>query len=320
MGLSLRESQAASDMAEVLYRFLPGAGSPTWKGHVSFKSIAADLGIGHFWQSGSKTPAIARLIENTLEYRRDLFEPLILRVVREGIRYCDKGGNPITAEEIEKLNGLILEVGFKFPDLWDERFLSLLRTDPETRARQTVQLEKSRERVKIETKKTHQEKLQRLCQIFLTISQMQNRQKAGYEFEAFLNELFELEGLSPRKAFMINPQLEQIDGSFSLDNETYLVEAKWHSQQIGREPLSAFRDVIIGKTHITRGVFISISGCTPNAIEALARGKQPVFFILDGYHFMVTLQGHISLTELLRRYVRRFAEEGLMYISAQELV
>jgi hypothetical protein len=195
MGLSLRESQAASDLAEVLYRFLPGAGSPTWKGHVSFKSIAADLGIGHFWQTGSKTPAIARLIENTLEYRRDLFEPLILRVVREGIRYCDKGGNPITVEEIEKLNGLILEVGFKFPDLWDERFLSLLRTDPDTRARQTVQLEKSRERVRIDTKKTHQEKLQRLCQTFLTISEMENRQKAGHEFEAFLNELFELEGL-----------------------------------------------------------------------------------------------------------------------------
>lgn len=320
MSLSLRESQAASNMAEVLYRFLPGAGSPTWKGHVSFKSIATDLGIGHFWQSGSKTPAIARLIENTLEYRRDLFEHLILRVVREGIKYCDKRGNPITVEEIENLNGLILEVGFKFPDLWDEQFLSLLRTDPATRSRQKVQLEKTRERVKIDTKKTHQENLQRLCQTFLTISEMENRQKAGYEFEAFLNEFFELEGLSPRKAFTISPQLEQIDGSFSLDNETYIVEAKWHSKQIGREPLSAFRDVITGKTHITRGVFISISGCTPNAIEALTRGKQPVFFILDGYHFMVGLQGNIPLTELLRRYVRRFAEEGLMYIAAQELI
>lgn len=320
MSLSFREVQAASNMAELLYRFLPGSGYQKWKGHVSFVSVADELGIGNFWQAGSKTRAIANLLEKTLEFRRDLFEKLIIRIVREGIKYCDKKGEPITAKEIETLNGLILEVGFKFPELWDESFLNFLRADPETRSRQRVQTERLQERIRSEQKVTYQERIQTLSQNFLSIYQMDDRQQAGCDFERFLNELFEVEGLTPREPFTINSQLEQIDGSFSLDNETYLVEAKWHRDRIGREPLSAFRDVIIGKSHITRGVFISISGCTPNAIEALTRGKQPVFFVLDGYHLTVVLQGATSLEKLLRCYVRRFAEEGSMYISAQELL
>jgi len=319
MSLSFLEVQAASNMAVLFYRFLPGSGYQKWKGHVSFESVANELGIGNFWQTGSKTPAIANLLERTLEFRRDLFEKLIIRIVREGIKYCDKKREPITAKEIETLNGLILEVGFKFPELWDESFLNLLRTDPETRSRHGVQMERSQERIRSEQKATYQERLQTLNQNLLSIHQMDDRQQAGREFEHFLNELFEVEGLVPREPFIINPQLEQIDGSFSLDNETYLVEAKWHRDRIGREPLSAFRDVIIGKSHFTRGVFISMNGCTPNATEALTRGKQPVFFILDGYHLMAALQGTTSLKELLRCYVRRFAEEGSMYIPAQEL-
>ena len=82
MSLSFREVQAASNMADLLYRFLPGSGFRKWKGHVSFNSIANELGIGDFWQTGSKTRAIANLLEKTLEFRRDLFEKLIIRVVR----------------------------------------------------------------------------------------------------------------------------------------------------------------------------------------------------------------------------------------------
>jgi hypothetical protein len=39
----------------------------------------------------------------------------------------DMNGRPLTPEEVEKINGLILEVGFKFPDLWDHDFVASLR-------------------------------------------------------------------------------------------------------------------------------------------------------------------------------------------------
>ncbi len=63
MSLSLRESKAIADMAELLYDFLPGSGSVRWKGHVSFKSVAEKVGVGNFWQVGSKIPMITALYE-----------------------------------------------------------------------------------------------------------------------------------------------------------------------------------------------------------------------------------------------------------------
>ncbi len=48
MALPLRESRAIADLAELLYDFLPGSGSPRWKGHVSFKTVAEKVGVGDF--------------------------------------------------------------------------------------------------------------------------------------------------------------------------------------------------------------------------------------------------------------------------------
>ena len=122
MGISLKESRAIAEIAELLYDYLPGSGSPKWKGHVSFKTVAEKVGVGDFWQPGSKTPMITALLERTLEYRRGCFEPLMLEIVRAGLTYRQKSGNPVNPSDIDKLNGLILELGFKFPDLWDPEF------------------------------------------------------------------------------------------------------------------------------------------------------------------------------------------------------
>src|SRR5271168_4039498 len=55
-------------------------------------------------------------------------------------------------------------------------------------------------------------------------------QERGYAFERFLNQVFELYQLAPRSSFRLVG--EQIDGSFQLGHDVYLVEAKWHNQQI----------------------------------------------------------------------------------------
>lgn len=73
MPVSLKESRAATEMAKVLYSFLPGSGARSWKGHITFQTVANDVGVGEFWQGGSKEPAIAALLERTLEYCRNLF-------------------------------------------------------------------------------------------------------------------------------------------------------------------------------------------------------------------------------------------------------
>ena len=67
MALPLKESRAVRELADLLYDFLPGSGHSAWKGHVSFKSVAEKVGVGDFWQPGSKLPMLTALLERTLE-------------------------------------------------------------------------------------------------------------------------------------------------------------------------------------------------------------------------------------------------------------
>ena len=56
-------------------------------------------------------------------------------------------------------------------------------------------------------------------------------QERGFAFEGFLSELFAIYDLAPRRSFRNTG--EQIDGSFEMPFETFLLEAKWQVTPIG---------------------------------------------------------------------------------------
>jgi len=318
MSLTLKESRACSEMAKLLYNFLPGSGSKKWTGHVTFQTVADEAGIGEFWPGGSKEPAIATLLERTLEYKRSLFEKLIILIVRAGIKNREKNKEPITEEEIKTLNGLLLEVEFKFPDLWDPLFLSSLRAGASDRAAEFVSKETAAEKIRVSEESEKAQQLAKLKAEFYALTGMEDRQAAGRALENVLNGLFELSDLKPREPFRVVG--EQIDGSFDLDNEIYLVEAKWEKDKLSEQPLLVFRGKIEGKSNITRGVFIAINGCTNEAKDAITRGKQPNFFMIDGYDLSCALEESVTLKDLLRAKIRCLAEEGRILLSCTEIL
>jgi len=126
MSLSPKESIAVTGIAEILAEFLPYSGAYEHSGQITYRSILVKMGLGNYWEKMSKRPGISRVLEKILIYRRDLFEPFILESVRKGFSYRLNKNQPIRREEIEKLNGLIIDVGFKFPDLLDQDFLTRL--------------------------------------------------------------------------------------------------------------------------------------------------------------------------------------------------
>lgn len=317
MALTLKESRAVSDLAELAYDLLPGSGSGRWKGHVSFKTVAQKVGVGAYWQVGSKTAMLIRLFSQTLEYQRHRFEPLVLEIVRAGITYCQRNGHPLRPEHIDKLNGTLLQLGFKFPDLWEPEFKESLRLDGAARAQQHVEQAIKEEQVRTNAHNERLEHLRQLEQEFFQLFAMSERQAAGFELEKVLNRLFALHGLAPREPFRVVG--EQIDGSFELDHETYLVEAKWEKTAIPEKDLLVFRGKIEGKSAFTRGVFISLSGITEEAKKAISYGKQPTFFVIDGYDLTMTLQDRIDLKLFLRQRRRLLAEEGLICVPFQEI-
>ena len=318
MVLPLKHSRAARELAESLYDFLPGSGRKSWKGHVSFKTVAESVGVGDLWQSGSKLPMITALLERTLEFRRGKFEPLILEIVRSGLTYRKKQGSPVQPGEIDKINGLVLELDFKFPDLWDPDFRASLEVDGGIRAASRVAQVQTEERLRATARSIRGQRLEELKREFLALHESDNRQSAGIELEKILTQLFELNDLAPSEPFRVTG--EQIDGAFELDHESYLVEAKWNSNPTPAADLYVFRQKIEGKSRFTRGVFLTINGISQPAASAIVTGKQLTFFIMDGYDLMMLLEDSLPLAEFLRRRQRLLAERGQIVVRFPDLL
>jgi len=140
-------------------------------------------------------------------------------------------------------------------------------------------------------------------------------QQRGYAFETILRDLFNAYGLEAREPFRLKG--EQIDGSFVLQSEVYLVEAKWQAAQTGVADLHNFHGKLEQKAAWTRGLFVSNSGFTEDGLVAFGRGKRVI--CMDGYDLFETLNREIPLNHVLDRKVRRAAETGLPFARVRDL-
>jgi Restriction endonuclease len=140
-------------------------------------------------------------------------------------------------------------------------------------------------------------------------------QARGYAFEKFLKELFDVYGLAAQDPFRLRG--EQIDGSFQLASETYLLEAKWQNQVTGVADLHTFHGKIEQKAAWTRGLFVSNSGFTDEGLAAFGKGKRVI--CMDGLDIYEVLNREIPLNHVLDRKVRHAAETGSPFIRVRDL-
>lgn len=140
-------------------------------------------------------------------------------------------------------------------------------------------------------------------------------QPRGYAFERFLKRLFDLHGLDAKEPFRLRG--EQIDGSFLLASETYLLEAKWQNAPIGVAELHTFHGKVEQKAAWARGLFISNSGFTKEGLDAWGRAKRVI--CMDGLDLYETLNRGLPLTQVIERKIRRAAETGLPFIGVRDL-
>lgn len=163
----------------------------------------------------------------------------------------------------------------------------------------------------------HSQELGKLKEEFSRLAIEADRSKAGLALEQLLNRLFELFQLHPRQPFRIVG--EQIDGSFELEGQIYLLEAKWEKHPLPEADLLIFRGKIEGKSTFTRGLFIALNDVTQPARDAITRGKAPSFFVMNGHDLIMILSEAMSLTDFLRKRVRLLAEEGCVCVPFSDL-
>lgn len=141
-------------------------------------------------------------------------------------------------------------------------------------------------------------------------------QLRGFAFEKFLKELFDANGMVGRASFRVAG--EQIDGSFELMGETYLLEAKWTNKPVDAADLRSFNAKVQDKASWSRGLFVSYSGFSKDGLAAFGKGKSVV--CMDGFDLSEMLKNRLSLKETLSKKVRRAAETGQPFVCLRDLL
>jgi hypothetical protein len=297
MPVTLRESQDIDELAGVLYDMLPGSGNP----RLSFPTVAQQLGLAEYWKGGSKRPAIVILLTATFERQRHRFCPLVEGVVRQSVSWRAGKGSPLTRDEIEVINRILLRLGYKIPGLHDLDFLASLE-----RRKRAAEAQAPKDPAQ----------LARLKEELMALNNLKPRPR-GYAFEKFLNELFEAYGLAPRGSFRLRG--EQIDGSFQHDSHTYLLEAKWQNEQTGRAPLAVLNETVTSKARWSRGLFVSYSGFASDGIAAFDSGRPTALIAMDGLDLYEVLDRNLSLADVLTAKARRAAESNQCFVPVRLL-
>ena len=275
--MSLVEEQCVEDLADLLYNFLPGSGNS----RTAFPLAATKVQTGDFWIGGSKRPAIVHLLSSTLSHRRHKFAPLILAIVRQSMTWRRGKGEPLTREEIERLNELLPRLSLKIPELCEAAFLDSLRgEDPKPQKQPTSS-------GIILSDETATSLSQRLLGLF-----EQQPQRRGYEYERFLTELFAAYQLTPRTPFKLKG--EQID-------------------------LLAFSGKVSGKATWSRGVFISNSGFSQDGLAAFGTGRRTNIICVVGLDLHEIVHNRLSLIEVVEEKLRRAAETNRAFVPVREL-
>lgn len=296
MAISLKESQYLDELAGILYEMLPGSGNP----RLSFPTVAQSLGLSSYWPGGSKRPAIVALLTATFERERHRFCLLIEGVVRQSVSWRAGKGIPLTVDEVMEINRVLLQLGYKIPDLHDADFLAGLE-----KRQRAAQGQATADPAQLARFKTE----------LLALASL-NPVPRGFAFEKFLNELFAAFGLAPRGSFRLTG--EQIDGSFQHDGQTYLLEAKWQNELIGRAPLSVLNETVTSKATWSRGLLVSYSGFSTDGLTAFNSGRPTAIIAMDGLDLHDMLNRNLLLPDVLRAKARRAAETNRCFVQVRD--
>jgi hypothetical protein len=144
----------------------------------------------------------------------------------------------------------------------------------------------------------------------LDLEKISNSQTRGYAFEKYLNGLFNSFGLDPHASY--RTEYDQIDGSFILDGNTVLIEAKYRNNAIPKDDLILFTQKIELKSHFARGLFITYSLVDNKAIDYFT-DRSSRFVVLTVEELFIMCQNKLSLITVLQNKFRFLDERGLIY-------
>lgn len=307
MPLSLAQSQTLTEIANLVVDFLPASFNNT----TSFPIAARNAGVERYWHyEGGKRGSVARMFKGAYQEHPHKLLAVVKQIVDLGLVYRSRSDKePITRREVQRLNELLLDLGLRVVSLSDPAFLSRLPSEKQTPKAEAVAASATfHPRTKVPEAKVCAELKGQL----LSMAPLPPQER-GYKFEAFLNRLFESYGMAPKRPF--RNRGEQIDGSFVHRHETFLLEAKWQAPEVAVRDLYTFASKVETKAAWARGLFISESGFTEDALFAFRQGKPTSIICMNGYDLFLLLEHRLDLEEVLDRKKRHAVETGGAFVQ-----
>lgn len=144
-----------------------------------------------------------------------------------------------------------------------------------------------------------------------------DKRQRGRDFEKLIYNLLDNEGLQPSTGF--RPEGEEIDGSFILGHSVFLIEAKWHQSAMPASSIYQFKGKVDGKLVGTIGVYISISGFSSEAVDALTFGKSINIILFDNEDFVTCINEENGFTKVLLKKLRVATEKGAVFFQVKSI-
>jgi Holliday junction resolvase-like predicted endonuclease len=111
----------------------------------------------------------------------------------------------------------------------------------------------------------------------------------------------------------------EIDVVFSVEGVHYILEAKWEQEKTDTGKIAKLQKRVRQRLAGTYGVFLSMSGYSPNALTDLKDGERLEILLLDGSHWEAMLGGLVPPDELFGLARDQAAFHGRAYAPLPEM-
>lgn len=290
-GLTISEIAAINDLAAVLSNMLTNA----------VITEHAD----RFGLSSRGSNKVARLVVALRELKADsrrwstATQFLALLILDAHQRHA-RGAQPLYAEDVNRVLELMRRLGWEPGDLAKRAWRKDLPTrGPPAAAEKVANAEPPAPNRESAQPRLHHSALATIIEMSRSDTAPQVR---GKTLELVLWEVCNAEGLRPQ--LDIRAPGEQVDLAFSIGDQHYLAECKWHAAAIGVPDVVGFLSKIDTRPPGTRSVFLSMSGYVGDIDAKLQRGRIVTCAGLCAEHFIAVLDGRLTFTHIVRESYR----------------
>lgn len=112
----------------------------------------------------------------------------------------------------------------------------------------------------------------------------------------------------------------EIDVTFTVETQRFVLEAKWEKDPISTGAIAKLQKRVRQRLGGTIGVFLSMSGYTPEAIADVKDGDRLEVLLLDSSHFEAMLSGFVPPVELMEAVIDYASYRGDAYVDLNSLL